>query len=399
MIHVADRDIRQQALVSVLAENPDLINVADPESLARLNDLVDQVEQQMLLQAEIEEVRRREFAEQARAQGEQARRERAAAEQARKEEEQRERLKHEAAKKAARDAALSKMNPVSRWIRTHQGLSIGVAAALGIGIVILAGQMLVRFQADAELAAATQAAAEAKEAAEAEEAAQVEAAAAELERLKAACSVEVAGDTTDIAILEAYIDCPDAEVRRTVADSLKRKVEGPQRDEILPLLGSMIEDSDDEVRNIIAGGYGVPDSLLSRLVKDSSRIVRESVASNHNSSAQTLTALAQDQAPQVRAAAARKQALPEAALLELSKDPEPMVREAVALNESAPLAALDRLSSDEDAEVLLAVIINDRLNAGPKGKAVMEKVCKSIAAKPNIDEVGNLEFFFNYNCQ
>lgn len=250
---MTDGSLRQKALDLVLAANPELASAADPESLARLRSLVDVAEQELLIQSEIEEARRRDFAEQARRQGEKARRQRAEAEQAKQEEEARLKREQETAERnqriaeqARRAEELASMPAAKRWVLTHKYVAAFLAAVVAVVVLGITFVVTASMITNAQVAAK----AEAKAAAEAEAKAAAEAAQAARDADMVACDISRAGDTeTDQTLLTAWAECADPAVRRALAANTNTPTD---------VRYSLLEDLDASVAEAVVAVIGEP---------------------------------------------------------------------------------------------------------------------------------------------
>jgi hypothetical protein len=198
-----EREIRREALARALREHPDLAGRNDPDSLVRLNDIAEGFATQLRLEAEVQEVRRREFAESARLAGEQARAERAA-EQARDaaERAEAERERREAERVAAderRRAKLQEMGRARRWMATHVRLVFAIAILL---VLALTGGAigLMQWQQNQAAAAAAQAAFD--------------------DAVRSCDPANLDTIKADQAALTKWLDCPNVEARQAAEDAI-----------------------------------------------------------------------------------------------------------------------------------------------------------------------------------
>jgi hypothetical protein len=139
---MTQEQLRREALARALSEHPEWVNIDDPVKVAQLNDLADRYETELRLQQDILEVRRREFAEKARQQGELARQQREKEDLDRRRQAQA-RLEDEARRReSARQERLVAMNPLMRWLFNHKTAVIVMAAATAAVLLIVSSQIM-----------------------------------------------------------------------------------------------------------------------------------------------------------------------------------------------------------------------------------------------------------------
>lgn len=134
-------ETRREALRRVFQEHPEWIGKTDSQTLTQIQQLSDTYEAELTLSKEVEDLRRQEFAEQARLQGQRAREAREeearlAAERARAEAEKRrqEEARAKEQRETERQERLSRMNPVRRWFAVRPVLAFGTVAVVVLGL-------------------------------------------------------------------------------------------------------------------------------------------------------------------------------------------------------------------------------------------------------------------------
>jgi len=317
---VAEKSRRAEALEEAIKREPSLANASSPGELARLDELVLSIQKEWQLKSELEAVQAAQRAKAA--EEERSRALQQAAEEKRAADQERARLRkvEEERRKQEREQKIAAMSPVSRWVRTHVWISVGVAAIAILAIVGGIGTVIVNEQRRAEAAQA--------------EADRIEAevqAAAEKQAMLASCDAELAGqDSTDPEYLAAWATCDLNKTREAVA------------------------------RNV-----ATPEETLTELVQDPEPSVRIALAVNRATPPWTFTELAQDPDPLVRLNLARRLDLNEEAALILLKDSDPSIRlNMIGRADSAtPESVWQALATDANSndEVRLALWKNESL--------------------------------------
>jgi len=204
----SDRDFRQEALSLAIQQRPDLAGPSSPESRKELSDLATQLESELRLQYEVDEIRRKEFAEQARRQGERARRQRREEEVNRAREE---RLRAE----QQRELRVSSMPPAKRFFYVHRAASViavvvvGVVALVAVlGVTRLISDTRERAASEARSAAEAQASVEALARAEASAAAEQQ----RLDQLATLCDLNAPESDISDEVWIAWLRCSDEAV-------------------------------------------------------------------------------------------------------------------------------------------------------------------------------------------
>lgn len=155
-------------------------------------------------------------------------------------------------------------------------------------------------------------------------------------------------------------------------------------------LEQLVKDESGWVRQAIASGPDVPDSVLEKLVEDEDYEVRETLTKNENIPASILLKIAEDEDMDIRRAVAKnvrcrdldyykqlRLVVDESKIEELievknafvflmqrlAQDKEAYVREAVATNEHTPASILKKLLEDTDSEVREAAERNNNISA------------------------------------
>ncbi len=224
-----DTSPREAAMKKVLEDHPHLAAATDATTLSRLNELVDSYEREIITQRELEALRRKEFAEQARLQGEEARKQREeaarlAAEEAKA---QRKAAELERTQKLEQERAqrLAEAGSVRRFAMTHPVvLALGVLLLLGVIAGALAATAQVSANNSARVAADAEAARIAQEKAAQEAQAQQEA--ARQAELEAACDPSLPESEITPQIWMSWLACEDP----AVAEEAVRRVKSAPLD-------------------------------------------------------------------------------------------------------------------------------------------------------------------------
>jgi hypothetical protein len=224
-----DTSPREAAMKKVLEDHPDLASATDAKALSRLNELVDSYEREIITQRELEALRRKEFAEQARLQGEEARKQRedAARLAAEKEKAQRQAAELERTQRLEQERAqrLAEAGHLRRFAMTHPVL-LGLGVLLVLGLV--AGAVIATVQTSANNSARAAAEAEADRVAQ-EKAAQEEQDRQQAERqdqLEAACDPSLPESEITTQIWTSWLACEDP----AVAEEAVRRVKSEPLD-------------------------------------------------------------------------------------------------------------------------------------------------------------------------
>lgn len=226
-------EIRRQALSQAIQENPDLATSSSPEDVARLQELVDEKVREIQLREEVAELRRREFAEEARRQGQEAQR---AREEQRRIEDEKRRLAREqqqaaerarqAEEKRAREAELGEMGPVRRLYATHRLPAI-FGTLLVIGLVVVGGvwgvrtvldnrerdELYAKLQANNSAVTTPEPSASSSPSPSAKSSQNEAFSSAQIDQLAAACDLDQASPDMPREVWEAWLECDDLAVK------------------------------------------------------------------------------------------------------------------------------------------------------------------------------------------